>query len=236
MATWRPKVYLAVDASGAAAAARRGQVVLIVDVVDMSTTLESALEAGAVAVYGASMLPRPRRLPVPVCPGKVGYAAAQAAKARGSGVIVVAEPRTGSQSERLRCAGAVLAGIRAAGGTVAAVLPNLGKETPRLFPFAGRAVVAVTASGGVAYDAAFHAGGKVVTGTVARTYRSKGAVPARRAAARAWALATAEGRDICVVAASRHSLEDRLGAAYIFRLLVAAARRGIMFSSPAAYG
>ena len=39
------------DASGAQAAAREGFLVMIVDVIDMSTTLESALEAGAVAVW-----------------------------------------------------------------------------------------------------------------------------------------------------------------------------------------
>jgi hypothetical protein len=222
MVRGRPKIYLAADASGAVAAARRRQVVLIVDVIDMSTTLESALEAGAVAVYGAS--PLPHRAPVPVCPGAIGYAAGREARARGTGVVVVAEPRLGSHAERLRRSGAVLAGVRAGGGRVMAVLPNVGKEIPRLFPLGGQVVVAVTASGGVAYDAAFNAAGRVLTGTVARTYQSKGSGPARRAAERALSLACAEGRDICVVAASRNSLEDLLGAAYIFRLLGGACR------------
>jgi hypothetical protein len=42
------------DASGAREAARAGLMVMIVDVIDMSTTLESALDAGAAAVLGAS--------------------------------------------------------------------------------------------------------------------------------------------------------------------------------------
>lgn len=217
-----PRICLAKDASGAAAAARRNQVVVIVDVIDMSTTLESALEAGAIAVYGAS--PLKHRATVRVCPAAVGCAAGRTARAAGAGVVVVAEPRAGSDAARLRQAGPVLAGIRAGGGRVVAVVPNLGKETPRLFPLEGMVVVAVTASGGVAYDAAFNAGGLVVTGTVARTYRSRGAVPARRAAARALSLARREGKDICVVAASGNSLEDVLGAAYIFRLLLKACR------------
>lgn len=217
-----PQIYLAQDASGAVAAARRGQVVLVVDVIDMSTTLESALEAGAVAVYGAS--PLGHRVPVRVCPAAVGWAAGQAARAAGAGVVVVAEPRAGGDAARRRQAGPVLAGVRAAGGRVVAVVPNLGKETPRLFPLQGKVVVAVTGSGGVAYDAAFNAGGLVLTGTVARTYRSRAGVPARRAASRALALARREGRDICVVAASGRALEDVLGAGYIYRLLLKALR------------
>ena len=42
------------DASGAQQAAREGLLVMVVDIIDMSTTLESALDAGAYRVLGAS--------------------------------------------------------------------------------------------------------------------------------------------------------------------------------------
>ncbi|WP_198142388.1 hypothetical protein [Syntrophaceticus schinkii] len=44
------------DASGAYHAACSGQVVVIVDVIDMSTTLEVAIQEGAALVLGASLL------------------------------------------------------------------------------------------------------------------------------------------------------------------------------------
>jgi hypothetical protein len=194
---------------------------MIVDVVDMSTTLESALDAGALAVFGASPAATLRRPPARVCPTGIGYAAGCEAQALGAEVVVVAEPRAGCRNDRLRQAGAVLAGLRAAGARVAAVVPNLGKETPRLHPLEGKVVVAVTASGGVAYDAAFTAGGRVITGTVARTYRARGLEPARRAAVRALTVARQESRDVCVVAASGRSLEDLLAARFLLRLLQA---------------
>jgi hypothetical protein len=191
--------------------------VVIVDVVDMSTTLESALEAGAVAVFGAS--PVRHRAPVRVSPARVGYAAGEVARRWGTEVVVVAEPRAGLECERRRQAGAVLAGIRAGGAEVAAILPNLGKETPRLFPLEGRVVVAVTGSGGVAFDAAFSAGAVVTTATVARTYRSRGLGPAAKGARRALGLARLSDRDLCVVAASGRSLEDLLAARFLVRFL-----------------
>ncbi|MGB9885898.1 MAG: hypothetical protein ACPLPT_02415 [Moorellales bacterium] len=204
-------------------AAAKGEAVVIVDVVDMSTTLESALEAGAVAVFGAS--PLFHCSPVPVSPGRVGYAAGQEAQRRGTEVVVVAEPRVGPECERRRQAGAVLAGIRAGGAEVAAVLPNLGKETPRLFPLTGRVVVAVTGSGGVAFDAAFNAGTPVTTATVARTYRSRGLEPAVKGARRALALARLHNRDLCVVAASGRCLEDLLAARFLVHFLASVGRR-----------
>jgi hypothetical protein len=216
------QLYLARDASGAAAAARQNLVTVIVDVVDMSTTLESALEAGAVAVFGAS--PLHHRAPVRLCPGAIGLAAGQLARRLRTGVVVISEPRSGTEAERVREAGAVLAGVKEAGAEVLAVLPNLGKETPRLFPLAGQVTVAVTSSGGVAYDAAYNAGGRVTIGTVARTYSGKRVVPAVRAVQRAISLAQEEDWGICVVAASGSSLEDLLAARYLLRLLAKARR------------
>lgn len=45
------------DASGAYQAACSGQVVVIVDVIDMSTTLEAALQEGAALVLGLALHP-----------------------------------------------------------------------------------------------------------------------------------------------------------------------------------
>ena len=61
-----PEIILTADASGAQKAARQGMLVMIVDVIDMSTSLESAIDAGALAVFGAS--PDYTRAPVETSP------------------------------------------------------------------------------------------------------------------------------------------------------------------------
>lgn len=208
---------MARDASGAAAASAAGEVVVIVDVVDMSTTLESALEAGAAAVFGAS--PAKVNCPAILCPAAVGYEAGLRAARLGTGVVVVAEPRGGTQDERRRQAMAAITGVEAGGGEVVALLPNLGKETPELYDLSGQVVLAVTASGGVAFDAAFNQGGTVVTGTIARTLRRRREEPARCAAMRALQLALPSACGITIVAASGNSMEDILGAEYIYRVV-----------------
>lgn len=210
-------VKVAVGAVEAAAAAGRQEVVVIVDIIDMSTTLECALETGAVAVYGASPWPPPEYCRV--CPEAVGRAAGLVAGEHGSGVVIVAEPRAGTAAERRRQAAGVLAGLRQAGAEVKAVVPNIGKETARMVDFAGKVVVAVTAAGGVAFDAAFNQGGAVVTATVARTLYGRGKEPALRGARRAWAMAGEGEKGITVVAAGPGCLEDLLAAQYIAGLL-----------------
>jgi hypothetical protein len=191
--------------------------VMIVDVIDMSTTLESALDAGALRVLGAS--PDLQRAPVRVAPLVVGREAARTAREAGTGIIVVAEPRVGSEQERLARCQQLLQGIEREKGVVEAVVPNLGAETPRLTPMKNRVVVAVTGTGGVAFDAAFQECGEVITGTVARTLLQKGLQPALTAVRRARAtVGTREG--IAVVAASRNSQEDILAAQFIATLLL----------------
>lgn len=212
-----PLVTVTAEASGAAAAASMGQVVVVVDVIDMSTTLEGALDAGAVAVLGAS--PQGTRAPVHVDPEAVGRLAGTLAIEKGAGIVIVSEPRVGSEDGRLEAAAPVLRGINAAGGRVVGVVPNLGKETALLIDFSGKVVVAVTSAGGTAFDAALQAGGTVLTGTVARTLNLKGPEPARRAARRAAALARNTGRGIAVVAASANAWEDVLGAQCIARYI-----------------
>ncbi len=205
------------DASGAQASAREGFLVMIVDVIDMSTTLESALEAGALAVLGAS--PDENRAPVQVDPMSLGKHAAQLAVANNTGIILVSEPRVGSDQDRRQRCQKVMQGIRSAGGQVEAVLPNLGAETPRMADMAGKVVIAVTDTGGVAYDAAFFESPRVITGTVARTYKHRGLEPALRAVERAqreWG----DAAGLAIVAASRNSMEDVLAAQFIANLML----------------
>ena len=214
-----PVVKMTVNASGAAAAAKQGDVVVIVDVIDMSTTLEAALDAGALAVFGAA--PDNAAPPVSIDPAKAGFLAAEAALAAGSRIILVAEPRVGTDAERLSGITKVTAGIKLAGISIAAILPNLGAETVKLYDMRRQVVLAVTATGGTAYDAALQAGASaVLTATIARTMHQKGSAPAHRGAARAIAKARECGADITVAAASGNSLEDVLAAEAIVRMII----------------
>ncbi|MDA8235183.1 MAG: hypothetical protein M0Z31_10360 [Clostridia bacterium] len=213
-------VFVTVNASGAVTGASLGQVVMVVDVIDMSTTAEAAWDAGAVAVLGAS--PDSCRAPVELDPGRMGREAGEMAVAKGTDVVLVSEPRVGSDEERRARAKKVLAGIEAAGARIGAVLPNIGAETPKLADLKGRVVVIVSDTGGVAYDAAVNAGAPgVVTGTVARTMAKRGQEPAKAAARRGVELANRLGTGITVVAASANSLEDILAAEYIAREILA---------------
>jgi hypothetical protein len=191
---------------------------LFVDVIDMSTTLESALDSGAYAVLGAS--PDFTRAPVAVAPDKIGNEAARKARETGNGIIIVSEPRVGDNDERLARCQKLIRGIEQEKGFVEAIIPNLGAETPRLLEMKGRVVVAVTDTGGVAYDAAFNAGGRVITGTVARTLKHKGTEPAQIAARRAIDLLRDQDPGVAVIAASSNSLEDVLAAQFIANLLL----------------
>lgn len=211
---------MTVNASGAVQAAEAGQVVVVVDVIDMSTTLEAALDAGAAFVLGAS--PDNCRAPVRLCPEKLGQQAGQLAVARGTSVVIVSEPRIGSEEERRARSGRVICAIGETGAIVEAVLPNAGAEITKMIDFQGKVVVAVSDTGGVAYDAAVTAGAPaVLTGTVARTMHKKGVEPAKAAAARAIEAARLLGTGIAVVAASANSLEDILAAEYIMKEIIA---------------
>lgn len=212
------KIIVTSDASGAYDAARQGMLVLIVDVIDMSTTLESALDAGAYAVLGCS--PDFTRAPVPVSPEKLGQEAARLARESGCGIVVVAEPRVGEEEERISRCQKVLREIEREKGQIEAVVPNLGAETPRLVAMRDRVVLAVTDSGGVAFDAAFSQGAQVITGTVARTLEQKGLQPALSAVRRIIENLRDYHRGIALVAASRNSLEDVLAAQFISNLLL----------------
>ena len=212
-------VKLGINASGAAEAARNGDVVVIVDVIDMSTTLEAALDAGALAVFGAA--PDAAAPPVAVNPKGVGLLAGLLAKEKGVEVVLIAEPRVGTDEQRLSGITRVCSGLAQAGAKVGAVLPNVGAETVKLCDFRDKVVIAATSTGGVAYDAAVQAGAAVVlTGTVARTMIKKGSAPARAAASRAIKYANSLNAGITVVAASGNSLEDILAAEYITKTIL----------------
>lgn len=212
------KIIVTTDASGAYQAAREGMLVVIVDVIDMSTTLESALDAGAYAVLGSS--PDFSRAPVKLEPEKIGREASRLARETGTGIILVSEPRTGTDDERMARCQKVIRGIEKEKGLIEAVLPNIGAETPKMADMKNRVVVAVTDTGGVAFDAAFAESRQVITGTVARTFSQKGLQPALTAVQRAQATLKDSDTGIAVVAASRNSMEDVLAAQFIANLLM----------------
>ncbi|MFW5982268.1 MAG: hypothetical protein ACOCQO_03560 [Halanaerobiaceae bacterium] len=217
---WVKTLSTTYNASGAAAAARQGNIVMIVDVIDMSTTAEAALEAGALNVLGAS--PDQHTVPVTVNPEKIGYFAGKKAIKCETEVIVAAEPRLiTKENDRLAEIQQVLKGIDRAGAVLHKVVPNIGREVVELANFENKVVVVVSPSGGAAYDAAYNYGApEVITGTVARTNNAIGSLTADLAAKRAIESAVKLKRGITVVAASSNSMEDVQGAQYICQLIV----------------
>lgn len=213
---WQPVINCSADASGARQAGLQEQIVVIVDLIDMSTTLEAALEEGALAVFGAS--PDETRAPVPVDPVSIGRKAGQEAKSREAPVVIVAEPRWGTDRERLQSCRSVIKGLKDSGITDYQIVPNLGITTAKLISFDKTVVIAVTNSGGIAFDAAWTAGGNVLTATIARTWKMKGEEPAEAGVRRALKLATDLKKDLCFVAASSRAQEDILAAQYLARM------------------
>ncbi|MGI5921345.1 MAG: hypothetical protein ACOX6I_06385 [Syntrophomonadaceae bacterium] len=213
------RITVTTDASGAQQAAREGMLVMVVDVIDMSTSLESALDAGAYAVLGSS--PDFTRAPVKVFPEKIGREAVRLSKEAGKGIIIISEPRAGTDEERLGRCQKLIRGIEREKGFIEAIIPNMGAEVPKLAAMENRVVVAVTDTGGVAFDAAFIESKLVITGTVARTYRQKGLAPAQKAVKRAEQLMAAnQTSGVAIVAASRNSMEDVLAAQFIASLML----------------
>ena len=207
------------NASGAAEAAAKGHVVVIVDVIDMSTTAEAFLEQGALAVLGAA--PVGTHVPVDVNPYNVGIRAGELAKQAGTGVIMIAEPRIGGDDERLQRAAEAIRGVGAAGAVFEGPFPNIGAETIKLCDCANKVVVVVSDTGGASYDAALQGNAKnVLTGTIARTYGKKGVEPALHAARRAILAAQEADCGITIVAASANSMEDILAAQKIYELII----------------
>ncbi len=212
-----PVVTLTADASGAARVAQSGQVVVIVDLIDFSTTAEAVLEAGARAFWGAA--PDQNRSPVPVDPFRQGQKAGELALQFKTQVIALSEPRWGSPAEQAAYAAQALAGVRASGAVVEAVLPNCGAGVIHLADFKNKVALGITATGGTAFDAAVCAGARaVLTATVARTVSQKGSQTARTGLIRAVEIARNLHTGLALVAASANSLEDLLAAEYLFKL------------------
>lgn len=213
----RPAILMDVNASGAARGALRGDIVMVVDVIDMSTSAEAILEQEPLALYGSALdCSRP---PVAVNPFGIGLAAAKDAIAGNTEILVVAEPRM-DEKKRLANIQELLKGISQGGANVAGIYPNLGAELGRQVDAQGKVVVLASDTGGVAWNAAFvHGSPIVLTGTVARTPGKKGVKPAEVAVDRCIAAWQQKKVNISIIAASGNSQEDILGAQFIFSLL-----------------
>ncbi|MGH2722952.1 MAG: hypothetical protein ACRDI0_01585 [Actinomycetota bacterium] len=207
------------NASGAADAGARGRVVAVVDVVDSATSAEAAVAAGAAEVLGAA--PAGMRVPARVDPGAVGRRAAASAGRVGGEVIVVAEPRVGTDEERRARCLPVLQALRTA-RVEYLLVPNQGAELPHLVEVTDRVVVVVSTTGGTAFDAALTAGAPAVSfATTGRVEDLTGWEVAHMGAQRAIALAEEHEAHLTVVAATANSTDDVLGAFEVARAVIA---------------
>lgn len=211
------------NATGAADAAARGRTIMIVDVIDMSTTAEALLDAGAVSVYGAA--PLGTRVPAVVDPCAIALHVAAEARQRDCKICVFAEPRIGDEAERQRRASEVCRVLGEKGIEVAGIYPNIGAEAGKTAEVAGNIAIILSDTGGVAFDAAWQVHKdkrKIYTGTIARTMQKRGFAPVQAAAKRAIeaSLADSDSTGIALVAASANSLEDILAVQEIYRRIV----------------
>ncbi|MFW5786721.1 MAG: hypothetical protein ACOCV3_00480 [Halanaerobiales bacterium] len=208
---------ISANASGAASAARMKNIVMVVDVIDMSTTAETVLQGGADVVYGAS--PDNMSPPVKINPQKIGYLAGVEAYKNQKKIILVAEPRTGKTG--WSGLNAVKKGIKSAGGKIEKIIPNLGQEVQKLACFKGKIVIVVSSAGGVVFDAAFNGGSPaVITGTIASCGKLKGNAPAQKGVNRAIRLAGKYNTGVSIIAASSRAIEDVLAAEFIANLII----------------
>lgn len=216
---WIKTLQVGYNASGAVAAAQKGDVVVIVDVIDMSTTAEGVLDAGALLVLGAA--PDQANPPVLVNPEEIGYLAGRTALKYKTDVALIAEPRWGSDEERIERMQLVLAGIKRSGSLSKHILPNIGGEVSKLADFQNQVVVIVSDTGGVAFDAAYTCGAsEVLTATISRTQAKKGVEPADVGVQRAIKAAQRHQAGITFVAASSNSYEDIFAAEYLAKKVI----------------
>ncbi|ACL69442.1 hypothetical protein [Halothermothrix orenii] len=222
---WVKTLNISFNASGAAAAARQGNVVMVVDVIDMSTTAEAALEAGVLDVLGAC--PDQHNVPVTVNPEKIGYFAGKKAIKSETGVVIAAEPRyINNDDSDVDGINKVVKGIERAGAKIEKVVSNIGREIVNLVDLENKVLVIVSPSGGAAFDAAYNYGApEVITGTVARTNKMKGSKPAKIAADRAIESALKCRSGITIVSSSSNSMEDVQAAQVIGQEII---KRGFL--------
>ena len=207
-------VEVVTDASGAAEAAHRGHLVVIVDIIDFSTTMEAALGKGALEIWGAS--PKGSKAPVPLSPEKIGFLTGNRAQQLDVPVVVVSEPRAGNVQHREERAQPALLGLKQTNAAVKGLVPNLGAETVKMVNFQNTIVLGISDTGGTAFDAAFTAGGSVCTATIARVGGLTGLEVATRSLKRVSYLAQKKKiSGVTMVAASGKSLEDVLAAEYL---------------------
>lgn len=204
-------INIAYNVSGAVEAVKQGRFVVIVDIIDMSTTLEAVREAGAVGFWGAS--PTGKKTLYPTNPYAIGQAVAREAKRIAAKIELIAEPRVGSEVERKKRCADVIAGIKNEGMNVNGIWPNLGAELGNITDWTDKIVIAVTDSGGTVFDAAWQQGGNITTATVARTLKMKGHEPAAKGLKRILKLCA--GKPITLVAASSNAMEDVLAVHYL---------------------
>jgi hypothetical protein len=213
-----PRLDVTFNASGAAAAGAMGRVVVVVDVVDSSTSAEAALSGGAIEVFGAS--PGDARVPVRVDPGAVGRRAAAAAVKEATDVVVVAEPRVGTENERRARALPVLQALRTQRISYE-LAPNQGAELGRVVSLKGRIVVVVSSTGGTAFDAGLAAGAPAACfATTARVEGETGWDVLSRGVRRSLDLARRNDTDLSIVAASANSSDDVLAAFELARAVI----------------
>jgi len=214
-----PTLDVTFNASGAAQAGAAGRVVAIVDVVDSSTSAEAALAGGALEVLGAA--PDGAAPPVQVDPAAVGRRAATVAARAGTDVVVVAEPRVGTEDERRHRALPVLQALRTA-SVGYELIPNQGAELARIASLDGRIVVIVSTTGGTAFDAALAAGAPAVCFvTSARVEGRTGWDVIRSGARRAIELAADHGTGLTLAAATANSSDDVTATFEIARAIIA---------------
>ena len=211
---------IAFNASGAADAGKRGRVAAIVDVVDSSTSAEAALTHGAAAVLGGA--PAGVKVPAQVDPGAIGRKAAAIAGPAGTSVVVVSEPRVGTEEDRRQRVLPVLQALRTA-SVEYELVPNQGAELPGLVDVAGRVVVVVSSTGGTAFDAAACGGAAAVCfATTARVEGRTGWEVADAGVRRVLDLADEHRADVSIVAATANSADDCLAAFELGRRVIAA--------------
>jgi hypothetical protein len=214
-----PHLDVTFNASGAAAAGAAGRVVCIVDVVDSSTSAEVAVAAGAIDVLGAA--PREARVPVKVDPGAIGRRAAAAAIREATDVVVIAEPRVGTEEERRSRALPVLQALRTQRIDYE-LAPNQGAELGRAVRLRGRVAVIVSATGGTAFDAAMSGGAPAACfATTGRIEGQTGWDVLHRGVRRAIEMALRNDKDLSLVAASANSSDDVLAAFELARAVIA---------------